>query len=272
MPGLRVINAIKRAHFRHHRAFIIMALALTLSLPLILAAFTSASLMAAGNKSAIRYEEEMWDPQILRTLIEGPGYLKADLEFNLTPPPSNDSPETTAELKTLLHYQATARDEATVKKIFIEAKTGNFAETFLADETIPPALAKAAYHLLKLADDESRYFIVKYKKRFARPRPSQLAPNLKLVVPNPGHAAYPSGHATQSWLMARILSLLDPVNEQAYLTYAKAIAKRREIAGVHYPSDSAAGQKLADGLLKELKKIPAFQEELRESRTKYPRN
>lgn len=267
MPGLGFRKAICRANFFHHRPFIMRALVLAIFIPLI-----THPLSAESNKAAIRYEEEMWDPQILRTLIEGPGYLKPELEFNLTPPPSNNSPETRAELKALRHYQATARDEATVNKINIEARTGNFAETFLEDETIPPTLAKAAYHLLKLADDESRYFIVKYKKRFARPRPSQLAPDLKLVVPNPGHAAYPSGHATQSWLMARILSLLDPQHQQAYLAYAKAIAKRREIAGVHYPSDSTAGQKLADGLLKELKKLPAFQEELRESFKKYKQN
>lgn len=233
-------------------------LALTL---LVLTAVMTSSI--AGQKTGeIIFEDKQWDPQILRTLIEGPGYLDPALEFNLIPPPANDSEETKKELSLLSEYQRTARSKATISNIIKEAKDGDFVENFLDDKIIPKPLAKASYHLLKLADDEARYFIVKYKKRFHRPRPSQLNKDLTLVVPNPGHAAYPSGHATQSMLLAHLLTMLDPANRQSYEGYAKDIARRREIAGVHYPSDSRAGQNLAAGLLRELKKIKAFQEEL----------
>ncbi len=125
------------------------------------------------------------------------------------------------------------------------------------------------YRILKFADKEIVYFVVNYKKRFSRPRPSQLAPQLDLVVPNPGHAAYPSGHATQSMVFSLILAMIDPENEATYLEYARNIAKRREIAGVHYPSDSQSGQLLAEKLVQELIKVPEFITMLNETQERF---
>lgn len=221
------------------------------------------------NAHPDRYPQKLWDPQVLRILIEGPGYLNPSLEFNLTPPPANNSPKTNKELALLQQYEQTTRSPATIALIKKEAAIGSFVDIYLNAPQISPALSKAAHHLLRLADRECRYFIVSYKKRFARPRPSHLRPALDLVVPNPGHAAYPSGHATQSMLFSKMLALIDPQNRAIYLDYAKAIAHRREIAGVHYPSDSLAGQQLAEALLPELLKIPAFLDELSLARHKF---
>jgi len=223
----------------------------------------------AEGLNNIRFKEKMWDARVLRILIEGPDYLNPDLEFPINPPHSNDSPYTQNELKTLRQYQKQNRTKPQVKEIKREASTGAFVDMYLESPVIPKHLAKVSYNILKLADKECQYFVVKYKKRFARPRPSQLDADLKLVVPNPGHAAYPSGHATQSMLSALILGLIDPKNNQSYIDYAHAMAKRREIAGVHYPSDSSQGQKLAKEILQKLIKIPKFNQEISEALLKY---
>ncbi len=223
----------------------------------------------ADGLNNIRYTEKMWDPRVLRILIEGPDYLNPDLEFTIDPPRANDSPFTQQELKTLQEYQKQNRTKLQVKEIKREATKGAFVDMFVESPEIPRHLAKVAYNILKLADKECQYFVVKYKKRFSRPRPSQLDPNLILVVENPGHAAYPSGHATQSMLSALILGLIDPKNSQTYIDYAHAMAKRREVAGVHYPSDSSQGQKLAKQVLHKLIKIPKFDQEISEALLKY---
>lgn len=212
----------------------------------------------AGDIDNIRFPESAWDGAILNILRNGPLYLDKNIEFNLPPPPLNSSEETQNELKLLRVYASDERTDAQISKIKIEAMKGDFSEIFLNEGPFSQELKRSSYHLLRFADKEIVYFIVRNKKRFSRPRPSQLAPELELVVPNPGHAAYPSGHATQSMVFARILGLIVPEDENIYINYAKAIAKRREIAGVHYPSDSATGQLLALKLFEALRQEPEF--------------
>jgi len=106
-----------------------------------------------------------------------------------------------------------------------------------------------------------------YKNIFNRARPSRFSPDLMPLLDPPGHASYPSGHATQSRLIALCLEqvmpgaiipvaapppppppLLDPVAELSPLRMmASRIARNREVAGVHYPSDSLIGKNLANG-------------------------
>lgn len=226
----------------------------------------------ANDIDNLRYPENAWDGQVLNKLNTGPRYLDKNLEFDLPPPPANSSQETLDELSLLKEYAREERTESQVQKIHIEAAHGKFSEIYLNEGPFEPALQDASYHILDFADKEIIYFIVHYKKRFSRPRPSQLLPELELVVPNPGHAAYPSGHATQSMVFSMILGLIDPARRTFYIDYAKDIAKRREIAGVHYLSDSSCGQLLASKLMDELLKVNEFEELLEEARQRFIQN
>lgn len=241
---------------------------ITISFSLIISLLSSENTWATDIDD-LRYPESAWDSQVLYKHLVGPSYLNKQLEFDLPSPPANSSKETQEELQLLKKYAAEERSEAQIKKILVEAEPGEFSEIFLNEGPIKQDLRKASYRILQFADDEITYFIINYKKRFARPRPSQLIPELELVVPNPGHAAYPSGHATQSMVFSKILSLIDPENEKTYLKYAREIAKRREIAGVHYPSDSSTGQLLAENLLRELSNEPEFIKLLDEAISKF---
>jgi hypothetical protein len=102
-----------------------------------------------------------------------------------------------------------------------------------------------------------------HKLAFARPRPSQLSPAVMPPVDPPPHAAYPSGHATQAHLVALCLALVMPdmtavhqrppegggsplpVRRDPLRDMAVRIARNREVLGLHYPSDSEAGERLA---------------------------
>ena len=57
--------------------------------------------------------------------------------------------------------------------------------------------------------------------------------------------AYPSGHSTQAHLIAHVLTALVPAKTHEIFTVAHDIARNREIAGMHYSSDSQAGERLA---------------------------
>jgi membrane-associated phospholipid phosphatase len=63
----------------------------------------------------------------------------------------------------------------------------------------------------------------------------------------PGHASYPSGHATESYLISRVLTQVMPVAAAVPLQrLADRIARNREVLGMHYRSDSEAGRTLAE--------------------------
>lgn len=83
--------------------------------------------------------------------------------------------------------------------------------------------------------------VLELKKRFNRPRPSSVLPAIDPVVAVPWHAAYPSGHATQSTVIAELLSRVVPEAAVRLKQLAVQVGRNREIAGLHYPSDTDAG-------------------------------
>jgi len=102
------------------------------------------------------------------------------------------------------------------------------------------ALGTAAIHI-------GEFQVMYYKARFNRPRPSRLSPQLMPLIEVPGHGSFPSGHATQSRLVATLLAKVMPPQAEAPLScLADRIARNREVMGLHYRSDTKAGQCLAD--------------------------
>jgi hypothetical protein len=107
-----------------------------------------------------------------------------------------------------------------------------------------------------------------------RPRPSQLSPALLPPIAVPGHASYPSGHSTQSHLLSYLLASIpapfpaalttplpinsNPAQPAASLLdrLAERVSRNREVLGLHYPSDTAAGRLLATNNLPRLLACP----------------
>jgi hypothetical protein len=135
-----------------------------------------------------------------------------------------------------------------------------------------PGSRPNTYRVLHTASQIASYAVLYYKGKRGRPRPSQLLPALLPPIPLPEHASWPSGHATQTWLITRCIEhVLTGVVEGEVLTgeipgskagtgslgaissnlrrLALRIARNREIAGVHYESDSTAGRQLAETIL-----------------------
>jgi hypothetical protein len=105
--------------------------------------------------------------------------------------------------------------------------------------------------------------------RPARARASQICPALMPPVPVPGHPSFPSGHATQSMLMAlcageatqnQHVSDTDttPVWRSSLQALSRRIGHNREIAGLHFPSDTRAGFQLARQTFDILDEGPLF--------------
>jgi acid phosphatase (class A) len=71
-------------------------------------------------------------------------------------------------------------------------------------------------------------------------------------------AAYPSGHATNSYINAYIFQELAPEFADIFLKDAFDMAHSREILGVHFPSDSEAGRIFARQFVNKLFQNPKF--------------
>lgn len=105
----------------------------------------------------------------------------------------------------------------------------------LADAASGVAQLDAALHL-------SNYMAKHAKEKFARPRPFSADPTLTTAVRRPGGAtSYPSSHAANAFAGAVTLGTLFPQAQREMLDLATEVAFSRTYAGVHYPSDIAAG-------------------------------
>jgi len=102
--------------------------------------------------------------------------------------------------------------------------------------------------LLNFAQRAGEMAALYFKRKYARVRPSTLCPGLLLPFGPPRHPAFPSGHSLTGHLTTYLLLEIGEINTglNLELTWlADRVAKNRERAGLHYPSDSAAGQRLA---------------------------
>ena len=115
---------------------------------------------------------------------------------------------------------------------------------------IEPGRARMLHYLMALAMDLSTAVVQRIKLIFDAPRPNMLSDQVQPMIPTPLHASYPSGHATQAFALAMLLTLIQREDEaepgtvrpdSQLFRMAARIAANRTVAGVHFPSDSAAG-------------------------------
>lgn len=103
------------------------------------------------------------------------------------------------------------------------------------------------------------------KDYFHRPRPYTTDTNLingKLEK----SFSYPSGHSTESMVLALVLADLLPEKRDAILAHARLIGWHRVQIARHYPTDIYAGRVLAQAIVKQFKKSETFEKEFTEAK------
>jgi hypothetical protein len=129
----------------------------------------------------------------------------------------------------------------------ILSQSNEFISYFLNMMTARPGAYPATTRVLSVASLVGTFVAMYFKNLYSRPRPSQLCPALLPPIEIPGHASFPSGHSTQAHLMALCMNdVFNRLQQQTTMvddlwTLADCIARNREIAGLHYSSDTAAG-------------------------------
>jgi membrane-associated phospholipid phosphatase len=166
-----------------------------------------------------------------------------------------------AEFRTLFEMRSRLRETRSAEILREADANFNLPRSFkravlealeLAGRPSSEGAAMPLLDICKAAMEAVHQVVMRQKKLYNRARPYQVFPEIDPMF-CPGHPSYPSGHATESMTIALLLSAAmtrrgDPyeVPRQSALATARRIGENREVAGVHFPSDSAAGHTLAD--------------------------
>lgn len=198
-----------------------------------------------------------------------------DFKQLLGQPPADNSAEHRAEVNRMLDLQA-ARTPDQVRRCLDEVDVTAFAfASVLGDwfnEKDLPLTAK----VMADANLNGKLITDAAKKHFARVRPPLAEPRIHPCVPLEHTGSFPSGHAMRGMLWAVLLADMFPDHRDALLARGRQIGDDRVLAGMHYPSDVAAGQKLGTEIAMRLLKNDDFRARLERAKqeclAKAPRN
>lgn len=189
-------------------------------------------------------------------------YLKAgkpDAAALLPPPPLSGSAEALADLNEVRAvYQAAGSNDIAAAFAEKSFSVFNFAAAvgpFFVETNLPKAGA-----FFRRVQSDAALVTDLGKNYFHRPRPYTTDPSLgngKLEK----SFSYPSGHSTETMVLALVLADLLPDRREAILAHAREMGWHRVQIARHYPTDIYAGRTLALAIVKQLNKSDAFQED-----------
>ena len=87
--------------------------------------------------------------------------------------------------------------------------------------------------------------VLKLKMEYARPRPYEITDKLKAETDTSKSPSFPSGHAVEGYVFAKVLGNKYPKKQKELNSMAEKIAMSRVQMGLHFPSDIEAGKKVA---------------------------
>ena len=206
---------------------------------------------------------ELWGKWALAALDSPPYFLTREelIDLPVSPPPANSSVETRADLDELLQLQR-ERTRAQVRTIRKHVHYGSVCAAVCAAIHHNLTHKPTTRALLDHVQMDASLAVFHVKQRFNRARPHQLDPRIHPAIEVPAHPAYPSGHALQGYMIARTLSLLFPNSAEDLMKAGIQIGREREIAGLHYPSDSKASRALGEAIFNRLQQNEKFQSEV----------
>jgi acid phosphatase (class A) len=178
----------------------------------------------------------------------------------LAPPPLPDSPEQAADMAEVraVCHAALSNDVAvafTEKKFDIFNFTPAIGPFFVAGRF--PRTEAFFQHVQKDAEtvtDNAKDF-------YKRPRPYVLDPSLASGKLEKSFS-YPSGHSTESMVLALVLAEVFPDKHDPIIAEARNIGWHRVEIARHYPTDIYAGRVLAQAIVREINKSHKFQRDL----------
>jgi acid phosphatase (class A) len=187
---------------------------------------------------------------------------KPDAVTLLAPPPPPDSLEQAADMAEVraVCHAAPSNDVAIA---FSEKKFSVFSFTpaigaFFQSNCLPKTTA-----FFECVQKDAAAVTDNAKEFYKRPRPFVTDPSLASGKLEKSFS-YPSGHSTESMVLALVLADLFPDQHDAIIAEARAIGWHRVEIARHYPTDIYAGRVLAQAIVRQMKKSDTFQKDFAE--------
>jgi acid phosphatase (class A) len=209
-------------------------------------------------------------------------------DFKIPDPPANSSDQTSAELNYLLALQQQRTKPDVESSLYMAGVFYNVRVK--PEDSTYSQYRQNLFHIgrsvgswfnpqdLPLTADlmanvwrDASYFIWGFKYKFLRVRPYVLETGLQNLEET-NWAAYPSGHAANSYINAYIYQELAPEFADVFLKDAYDMAHSREIIGVHYPSDSEASRILARQFVNKLLQNEKFLKDFEQVKKEWASN
>jgi acid phosphatase (class A) len=189
---------------------------------------------------------------------------KPDAIALLAPPPLADSTEQIADMDEVrAAWHAATSNEIAIAYSQKKFTIFNFTPaigSFFQSNNLPKTTA--FFHRVQT---DAEAVTDNAKDFYKRPRPYVTDPSLangKLEK----SFSYPSGHSTESMVLALVLADLFPDKHDAIIAEARSIGWHRVQTARHYPTDIYAGRVLAQAIVKQMNKNTDFQKDFEEAK------
>jgi membrane-associated phospholipid phosphatase len=188
-----------------------------------------------------------------------------DWESILSAPPADDSTEHGEEIATVLHWQnkRTAEDVFRCRE---EATADGFIFAEVLGDWFDARTLPVTADLLNQTSIDAKAITLTAKEKWNRRRPYEADSEIHPCVEEDSSPAYPSGHAVRGIVWASVLSQIFPERRDQLMALGRRIGDDRVIAGIHWPSDIEAGQKLGAAIAGKLLDNVDFKIELQRAR------
>jgi acid phosphatase (class A) len=187
---------------------------------------------------------------------------KPDAIALLAPPPLPGSPEQNADMAEVVAvYHASPSNDMAIA--YSEKKFSIFTFTPAIGDFFQPGKFPKTEAFFERVQKQAEAVTDQAKDYYKRPRPFTTDPSLangKLEK----SFSYPSGHSTESMVLALVLADLFPDKHDAIIAKARNIGWHRVEIARHYMTDIYAGRVLAQAIVREMKQNPDFQKNFAE--------
>lgn len=182
----------------------------------------------------------------------------------LAPPPLPGSPEQAADMEEVraVYHAASSNDmaAANAEKSFTIFNYADAVGPFFIETNLP----KTAAFFNRIQKDAAAV-TDSGKEYYHRPRPYTTDPSLSNGKLEKSFS-YPSGHSTESMVLALVLADALPDRRDAIISHARLIGWHRVQIARHYPTDIYAGRVLAQAIVQQFKKCDAFAKDFAEAK------
>jgi membrane-associated phospholipid phosphatase len=170
--------------------------------------------------------------------------ISSGKDFRVPPPP--DASASAAELVQVRDLMAQKDSKASEIIRFWDAGSPGYRWIELVNNRLLtgqplPTNPHRVYTYLTMAIYDATIAAWESKAFYNRPRPNEMDPALLTVLPTPRSPSYPSEHAATAGAAATVLAYFFPDQASSFQSMAEEAARSRVLAGLQFPSDTAAG-------------------------------